>query len=254
MPPSGIGSAPAHRSSIAAAHRCRAATQRRPSAARRSQLGGPPPLTPLRSWVARLQKRFPLIQIVALVAVFVFGVLTLPGLGTWVSIRSILVLAALTGLASFGQTLLILMGGFDLSVSGFIVAGGLMVTALATKYHIDFATALVLALSAAGVLGSFAGYICHRFRINPLVVTLAMGSIVIGFVKVQIGEQSRHPPDWITHARACRWRRPSASASRRRSRSGSWWRRCSRSFLHRTAPGPRTCSRPAPTRARPSTR
>src|SRR5690606_21547687 len=131
--------------------------------------------------------------------VFVFGVITLPGLGSWVSIRSILVLAALIGLASCGQTLLILMGGFDLSVSGFIVAGGLMVTAVAQKYQMDFASALGLTLLGAAILGGFAGYICHRFRINPLVVTLAMGSIAIGLVKVEIGEQANgYPPEWMT--------------------------------------------------------
>lgn len=145
-----------------------------------------------------LQERIPLIQIVALVAVFVFGVITLPGLGSWVSIRSILVLAALIGLASCGQTLLILMGGFDLSVSGFIVAGGLTTTALAQKWGVDFATSLGVAILGAIVLGGFAGYICHRFRINPLVVTLAMGSIVIGLVKVEIGEQANgYPTDWM---------------------------------------------------------
>jgi ribose transport system permease protein len=145
-----------------------------------------------------LQGRIPLIQIVALVAVFIFGVITLPGLGSWVSIRSILVLAALIGLASCGQTLLILMGGFDLSVSGFIVAGGLMVTALAQKWHMDFASALGMALLVSAALGGFAGYICHRFRINPLVVTLAMGSIVIGLVKVNIGEQANgYPTEWM---------------------------------------------------------
>jgi ribose transport system permease protein len=145
-----------------------------------------------------LQQRIPLIQIVALVAVFIFGVITLPGLGSWVSIRAILVLAALIGLASCGQTLLILMGGFDLSVSGFIVAGGLATTALNVKYGMGFGASLALALLAATVLGGFAGYICHRFRINPLVVTLAMGSLVIGLVKVEIGEQANgYPTQWM---------------------------------------------------------
>jgi ribose transport system permease protein len=148
--------------------------------------------------LVRLQQRFPLIQLVALAAVFAIGVITLPGLGSWVSIRSILVLAALIGLASCGQTLLILMGGFDLSVSGFIVAGGLTVTALNLKWGVGFGVALTVALVAAIVLGGFAGYICHRFRINPLVVTLAMGSLVIGLVKVQIGEQANgYPTQWM---------------------------------------------------------
>ena len=148
--------------------------------------------------LVRLQQRVPLIQLLALVAVFAYGAITLPGLDSWISIRSILVLAALVGLASCGQTLLILMGGFDLGVAGFIVAGGFMVTAIKVKYGLDFGTALVLALIGAAVLGGFAGYVCHRFRINPLVVTLAMGSIVLGLVKVQMGLQTNgYPPQWL---------------------------------------------------------
>jgi ribose transport system permease protein len=146
----------------------------------------------------RLQQRLPIIQLLALAAVFIYGAITLPGLDSWISIRSILVLAALVGLASCGQTLLILMGGFDLGVAGFIVAGGFMVTAIKVKYGLDFGTALALALIGAAVLGGFAGYICHRFRINPLVVTLAMGSIVLGLVKAQMGlETNGYPPQWL---------------------------------------------------------
>ena len=133
------------------------------------------------------QARFPIFQLVALVAVFVYGMISLPGLGSWTSIRSILVLAALVGLASGGQTLLILIGGFDLGVSGFIVAGALTVTALRADYHISFGLALLLAVIGAGILGGIAGYICHRFAINPLVVTLAMGTLAVGIVAVQNG-------------------------------------------------------------------
>jgi ribose transport system permease protein len=133
------------------------------------------------------QARFPIFQLVALVAVFVYGMISLPGLGSWTSIRSILVLAALVGLASGGQTLLILIGGFDLGVSGFIVAGALTVTALRADYHISFGLALLLAVIGAAILGGMAGYICHRFAINPLVVTLAMGTLAVGIVAVQNG-------------------------------------------------------------------
>jgi ribose transport system permease protein len=147
----------------------------------------------------RLQVKFPLIQVLALIAVFVYGAITLPGLASWISIRSILVLAALVGLASGGQTLLILMGGFDLGVSGFIVAGALTVTALNLKYHISFAEALALALLGAAALGGLAGYICHRFRVNPLVVTLAMGTIAVGVVEVQNGGLADgNAPTWLT--------------------------------------------------------
>src|SRR5438034_1315886 len=117
----------------------------------------------------------------------VYGAISLPGLGSWTAIRSILVLAALVGLASGGQTLLILIGGFDLGVSGFIVAGALTVTALRSAYHLSFGVALLLAIVGSGLLGGAAGYICHRFAINPLVVTLAMGTLAIGIVAVLNG-------------------------------------------------------------------
>ena len=151
-----------------------------------------------RSRLGAIQARFPIFQVVALVAVFIYGVISLPGLGSWTSIRSILVLAALVGLASGGQTLLILMGGFDLGVSGFIVAGALSVTALRADYHIAFGVALLLAVVGSGLLGGIAGYICHRFAINPLVVTLAMGTLAVGIVAVQNGGLvDGNAPPWL---------------------------------------------------------
>jgi ribose transport system permease protein len=150
------------------------------------------------SAVASLQSRFPFFQVIALIVVFLYGAISLPGLGSWNSIRSILVLSALVGLASGGQTLLILIGGFDLGVSGFIVAGALTVTALQANYHIAFGVALLLAVVGAGVLGGIAGYICHRFAINPLVVTLAMGTIAVGIVAVQNnGLVDGNAPQWL---------------------------------------------------------
>jgi ribose transport system permease protein len=152
------------------------------------------------SAVAALQSRFPFFQVVALIVVFLYGAISLPGLGSWNSIRSILVLSALVGLASGGQTLLILIGGFDLGVSGFIVAGALTVTALQANYHLAFGVALLLAVVGAGVLGGIAGYICHRFAINPLVVTLAMGTIAVGIVAVQNnGLVDGNAPQWLNN-------------------------------------------------------
>jgi ribose transport system permease protein len=150
----------------------------------------PVPQTPLRkAWgmLGKVQARFPVAQVVALIVIFIYGAISLPGLGSWTAIRSILVLAALVGLASGGQTLLILIGGFDLGVSGFIVAGALTVTALRSAYHLSFGVSLLLAIVGAGLLGGAAGYICHRFAINPLVVTLAMGTLAIGIVAVLNG-------------------------------------------------------------------
>ena len=163
---------------------------------------GPGQQTPLRrAWgmLVKVQTRFPVAQVVALIVVFIYGAISLPGLGSWTAIRSILVLAALVGLASGGQTLLILIGGFDLGVSGFIVAGALTVTALRSAYHLSFGVSLLLAIVGAGLLGGAAGYICHRFAINPLVVTLAMGTLAIGIVAVLNGGLvNGNSPQWLS--------------------------------------------------------
>lgn len=146
-----------------------------------------------------LQSRFPILQLVALVAVFAYGAATLDGLSSAASIRSILVLASLAGLAAAGQTLLILMGGFDMSVSGFIIGGALAVTSLTDKYDVSFAVALIVALAIAALLGAAAGQICHRLQIQPLIVTLATGAIAVGIVQAQTGGTlAGGAPGWLS--------------------------------------------------------
>jgi ribose transport system permease protein len=135
--------------------------------------------------LTRVQNQVPLLQLLATVGVFLVGWATLPGLASPLSIRLILTLASIAGLASLGQTLLILMGGFDLSVAGFIVAGALFVTQVRDRLGISFGSALLIALALAAAFGALAGFICHRFRIQPLIVTLATGTIALGLVQTQ---------------------------------------------------------------------
>jgi ribose transport system permease protein len=56
----------------------------------------------------------------------------------------------------------------------------------------------VIAVAAGGFLGALAGQICHRFQIQPLIVTLAMGTIALGLIQVQTkGSFSGTAPDWL---------------------------------------------------------
>lgn len=151
-----------------------------------------------RDSLVRLQAAFPVIQLLALAAVYGYGAQSL-GLWNWLSVKQILIVASLFGLAASGQTLLILIGGFDLSVSGFIVSSALVVTVLKDKWQISSAVAILIAVVTAGVMGALAGQICHRFRIQPLIVTLAMGTIALGLIQVQTGGSfSGSAPEWLT--------------------------------------------------------
>jgi len=149
---------------------------------------------------AALQKRFPIAQCLVTVAIYVYGLATLEGFGSWPTIKLLLLLAALVGLASVGQTILILMGGFDLSVANFIVAGALATTAIAEKYNLPFGVMVILAVIGAAILGGIAGQICHRFQIQPLITTLAMGAIAVGAVQVQTTTLTGIPPTWVSRA------------------------------------------------------
>ena len=150
-----------------------------------------------RPRLARWQSRFPILQTAALAAVFAYGSIDL-GFWNWGSVRQILVLAALAGLASCGQTLLILMGGFDLSIAGFIVSSALVVSVVKDEWGVSFPVAILVAVGVAGILGAIAGQVCHRYEIQPLVVTLAMGTIALGLVQVETGGSfSGDAPAWL---------------------------------------------------------
>ncbi len=153
--------------------------------------------SPAWAKLVQLQTRFPLLQLAGLLGVYAYLALDLE-FTSWSSVKPVLVIAALAGLASCGQTLLILMGGFDLSISGFIVSSALVVTVLKDKWNVSFVVALLAAVVVAGLLGALAGQICHRFEIQPLIVTLAMGTIALGLVQVQTGGSfSGTAPDWL---------------------------------------------------------
>jgi ribose transport system permease protein len=121
---------------------------------------------------AAVQRRFPLLQILVLIALVLF-VGARDGDYTWNDLWApILLQASFLGIAAAGQTLAILVGGLDFSIAAYIVAGNLLITHLVGLEHWNFALAALLVLAS--------GWLCHRFRLEPLVVTLGMSSVVVG--------------------------------------------------------------------------
>jgi ribose transport system permease protein len=130
--------------------------------------------------LGRAQRRAPVLQLVALAALFVYGFFTVDNFGEGPNIRAMLVLAAILGMASIGQTLVFLLGGLDLSIAGFLSASSIVLSQLCGIDHWPFTAALLVILVAFGALGGVSGWICHRYSIQPLIVTLGMGSIALG--------------------------------------------------------------------------
>ena len=88
-----------------------------------------------RHRVGVITRRFPIIQIVVLLLVFAWGSVRIDGFASTSSLRAMSVLAALLALAALGQTFVILIGGLDLAVPGYITVGAVSASQLAGDKH-----------------------------------------------------------------------------------------------------------------------
>lgn len=146
----------------------------------------------------RAQAKFPIVQVLITLLVFAFGALTLDGFASPNSIKTVLVLSSLVALAGLGQTLVILIGGIDMSVANFLVVGAVVVTQLTVTFGMPFGVAVLILIPSTLILGGIVGWLCHRFKVEPLVVTLAMGTFAVGLVQVQTeGMIAGGAPDWL---------------------------------------------------------
>jgi ribose transport system permease protein len=152
-----------------------------------------------RATLTRLSRDTPLVQLVLLVAIFLYGAATLEGFGSTLSIKSMLLVASFLGLAALGQTVLVLLGHLDLSIPGFIGLGNVVTAILIGQEGWAFLTTLAVIIAAAVVMGSVSGFVCHRFRVQSIVVTLGMNFVLLGAISVMArGGITGTAPDWLT--------------------------------------------------------
>ena len=111
------------------------------------------------------------------------GTLLIPGFSSAFSIRAMLVLASFLAIASLGQTLVVIVGGIDLSIP-FIIGFANVVAAHLTGQGIPFLPVLAIVLGIAALLGAINGLLSCTLGIHPLIVTLGIGTIVQGAVLV----------------------------------------------------------------------
>ena len=87
------------------------------------------------------------------------------------------------GIVTLGQMLVLIAGGFDLSVSGTLPLGGVIFTILINR-GVNLTEAWILATAAGGAVGAANGLVITRIGINPLVTTLGTLSITGGLANV----------------------------------------------------------------------
>jgi len=90
------------------------------------------------------------------------------------------------GIGSIGATIVIISGGFDLSVGSVMAASGMLAAFVINQGQSNL-VGVVLALMLGCIIGLFNGFVIGYIRINPLIATLAMLSIVRGLAYIISG-------------------------------------------------------------------
>ncbi len=125
----------------------------------------------------------PILPLLGLLVVLVLASqVARPGIVTpeWASVivRTAVPLAILAGC----QTLTMLTGGIDLSVGAVASMSGFLVATLVSDAGVP--GALVIALVVAALAGLITGVGVGVFRVHPLIMTLGMSFVVLGFANV----------------------------------------------------------------------
>ncbi len=139
-----------------------------------------------------------LLSTVLATTLFAFGAIHISGFTARYSIMSLLTLASLLGIAACGQTLVVILGGIDLSIPFVIDFADVVGGELNGRGWPFWRTAL-LVFAIAAAFGAFNGIVASVLRVHPLIVTLGTGFALQGAVLVWNGGLSTGTsPGWLT--------------------------------------------------------
>lgn len=133
------------------------------------------------------------------VGLYLVGVVTIEGYGSIFTLRSTLILASMLGIAAVGQTLVIILGGIDLSIP-FIVGFANVVVAQLHGQGMSFAVIMAIVVLVALLIGALNGFLASSLSIHPLIITLGVGTALQGCVLLWThGLPSGAAPAFITN-------------------------------------------------------
>jgi ribose transport system permease protein len=129
-------------------------------------------------------RRYPNMRAVVTVWIVILVVFALGAVLGWVTrfgqLETTLVLAAFAVVVAFGQNLVILTGGIDLSVPFTITGTSILLTQLNGSGNSILL--MVVVLGAATLVGVWNGVGIAYLRISPLIMTLATNIILLGLI------------------------------------------------------------------------
>ncbi|MFK0165075.1 ABC transporter permease [Rhizobium sp. NPDC090279] len=134
----------------------------------------------LKGFLASTSGRVIVAFLIAL-GLHLLGTVLIDGYSSSFSIRAMLVIASLLAVACVGQTLVVVLGGIDLSIP-FVIGFANVVAAQLYGEQWNFGLVCLLVAVIAILIGAFNGYVSRKLDIHPLIVTLGTGMVVQGAV------------------------------------------------------------------------
>lgn len=105
--------------------------------------------------------------------------------------------ATVLAVAAMGEMLVVMTGGIDLSVPSVITLVGTVLLGVGEGENSRLLPALLVCLCLSAAVGLLNGLLVGYLHLNPLIVTLAVGQIVLGFTaqyRTRIANESLVPP------------------------------------------------------------
>lgn len=138
------------------------------------------------------------VSFILMLTIFAVGKVGIDGFGGTQTIKAVFLLGAFLGIASVGQTLVIILGGIDLSIPFVVGAANVFVARLYGE-GTSFGIAVILAILISLVFGAINAFISVKNDIHPLLVTLGTGTALLGIVQLWTGGlPTGGAPHWLS--------------------------------------------------------
>lgn len=144
-------------------------------------------MNPQSGLIAKLMRNPPLLTTLLVFLVLVVASLGIRGFGSFGHLRYILELAAVIGIVAAGQTLVILMGGIDLSSGAVMTVCAILLPILSPAFDPTGISGIALILGIATLIGLGNGAGAAYLGVPPIIMTLAMATFLQGLLVIVAG-------------------------------------------------------------------
>lgn len=137
--------------------------------------------------LSRLMRNPPLLTLILVVLVLVIASFSLRGFGSFGHLRYLMELAAVIGIVAAGQTLVILVGGIDLSAGTIMTVTAILLPLLSPGFDATGLVGIAVILAIATLIGFLNGAGAAFLGVPPIIMTLAMATFLQGLLVIVAG-------------------------------------------------------------------